>query len=88
MRRLAIATAVVAMLVAQEYVGAGLVRRADGRTSPAATYQPSSARPNLIVIVTDDQAHWTLGSYGNTDSRTSQIDRLATEESPLRLELR
>ncbi len=45
----------------------------------AGTYQSVPARPNLIVIVTDDQAHWTLGSYGNTDSRTSQIDRLATE---------
>ena len=31
------------------------------------------------MIVTDDQASWTLGSYGNADARTSQIDRLAAE---------
>ena len=41
--------------------------------------QASNPRPNLLMIVTDDQASWTLGSYGNTDARTSQIDRLAAE---------
>jgi len=79
--------AVVAAVVAS---GALVAGGTDGRTSQAATYRraaatsqpalptPDARRPNLIVIVTDDQAHWTLGSYGNTDSRTSQIDRLAT----------
>jgi len=31
------------------------------------------------MIVTDDQASWSLGSYGNADARTSQIDRIAAE---------
>lgn len=38
------------------------------------------ARPlNIISIVTDDQGEWTLGSYGNRDARTPNIDRLARE---------
>ena len=66
--------------VTVQYVGAGLVRRAPAAADLAAQpTQPPSSRPNLIVIVTDDQAAWSLGSYGNTDSRTTQIDRLAAD---------
>src|SRR5918995_1088967 len=36
-------------------------------------------RPNLIAIVTDDQAMWSIGAYGNTESRTPNMDRLARE---------
>ncbi|MGB7159603.1 MAG: sulfatase-like hydrolase/transferase [Tepidisphaeraceae bacterium] len=36
-------------------------------------------RPNLIVIVTDDQAMWSVGAYGNRESRTPNMDRLARE---------
>jgi uncharacterized sulfatase len=36
-------------------------------------------QPNLVVIMTDDQARWTLGAYGNTDSRTPNMDRIARE---------
>ncbi|MGV3516890.1 sulfatase family protein [Luteitalea sp.] len=80
--RLAVAMAAVAMMIGEQYVGAGLVWRPAGPdrgTSSAATYQPAPARPNLIVIVTDDQANWSLTSYGNPDAKTSQIDRLAQE---------
>ena len=55
-------------------------------TVPAAATlhdQPAAAsaggRPNLLFIVTDDQAHWSLGSYGNADARTPHLDRLARE---------
>lgn len=34
---------------------------------------------NLISIVTDDQAAWSIGAYGNRDSRTPNINRLARE---------
>jgi uncharacterized sulfatase len=34
-------------------------------------------RPNLIAIVTDDQADWTIGVYGNPQVRTPHLDRLA-----------
>src|SRR5688500_16930220 len=36
-------------------------------------------RPNLIAIVTDDQAMWSIGAYGNKESRTPNMDRLARE---------
>ncbi len=36
-------------------------------------------RPNIIAIVTDDQAMWSIGAYGNTESRTPNMDRLARE---------
>jgi uncharacterized sulfatase len=36
-------------------------------------------RLNIISIVTDDQAHWSIGAYGNRESRTPHMDRLARE---------
>ena len=36
-------------------------------------------RPNLVSIVTDDQAAWSIGAYGNRECRTPNIDRLARE---------
>lgn len=38
-----------------------------------------TARPNIISIVTDDQARWSVGAYGNRESRTPNMDRLARE---------
>src|SRR5688500_17496655 len=38
-----------------------------------------TTRPNIIAIVTDDQAMWSIGAYGNTESRTPNMDRLARE---------
>ncbi len=34
-------------------------------------------RPNIIVILTDDQGIWTLGCYGNIELPTPNLDRLA-----------
>jgi len=36
-------------------------------------------RLNLVSIVTDDQAAWSIGAYGNRESRTPNIDRLARD---------
>jgi arylsulfatase A-like enzyme len=36
-------------------------------------------RTNVVFILTDNQAAWTLGCYGNPDIRTPNIDRLAAE---------
>ena len=36
-------------------------------------------RLNFISIVTDDQAAWSIGAYGNRESRTPNMDRLARE---------
>lgn len=41
--------------------------------------QAPHGRHNLIFIVTDDQAKWSIGAYGNRDSRTPNMDRLARE---------
>src|SRR5262249_22919405 len=34
---------------------------------------------NLIAIVTDDQSRWSVGAYGNKESITPNMDRLAKE---------
>lgn len=39
----------------------------------------AAPRMNLISIVTDDQSEWSVGAYGNKESRTPNIDRLARE---------
>jgi len=36
-------------------------------------------RPNLVVIKTDDQAEWSLGCYGNKESKTPTLDKLAAQ---------
>lgn len=38
-----------------------------------------SARPNIIVILTDDHAIQTIGAYGSKYGATPNIDRLASE---------
>lgn len=47
----------------------------------------SAAEPtkyNIISIVTDDQAAWSLGCYGNKECRTPNMDRLAREGARFR----
>lgn len=39
--------------------------------------QPRQQRLNVISILTDDQALWTLSCYGSRESRTPNIDRIA-----------
>lgn len=35
--------------------------------------------PNLVFVLTDDQAQWAVGAYGNPDIHTPNMDRLAKE---------
>ena len=44
---------------------------------PAVRTQAGQARPNVIVILSDDQGPWAAGCYGNPEIRTPNIDRLA-----------
>ena len=37
----------------------------------------TAARPNIVLIITDDMGWADLGSYGATDIRTPNIDALA-----------
>lgn len=36
-------------------------------------------RPNLVLLLTDDQSTFSLGCYGNREAQTPQIDQLARE---------
>ena len=47
--------------------------------APSPSSTAGAQRVNLISIVTDDQAAWSIGAYGNRESRTPNMDRLARE---------
>ncbi|GAB3177033.1 sulfatase family protein [Telluribacter humicola] len=44
-----------------------------------ATAQKTSAKPNFIIIFTDDQGYGDLGCYGHPSIKTPNIDRMAVE---------
>jgi arylsulfatase A-like enzyme len=46
---------------------------------PPAQAQPTTDRPNVVLIITDDMGYADLGVYGAKDIRTPHIDRLARE---------
>ena len=45
----------------------------------SALAQTNQTRPNILMIVTDNQAPSTLGCYGNQEIKTPNIDRLANQ---------
>ena len=45
--------------------------------APARAQAP--ARPNVVLIVTDNHGAWSIGPYGNDDVRTPHLDRMARE---------
>jgi len=44
-----------------------------------ATARAAERRPNVVLILTDNQSAWTLGCYGNRDIHTPHIDALARD---------
>ena len=46
---------------------------------PAAAQSSAPARPNVILIVTDDVGYGDIGSYGAPDAKTPSIDSLARD---------
>lgn len=39
----------------------------------------AAERPNIVLIMTDNHGAWSLGSYGNPDIQTPNLDRMAAE---------
>jgi len=48
---------------------------------PGAPPAPAGARPNIVLIMTDDQGWPELGVHGNRDLETPNLDRLAVEST-------
>lgn len=67
-----------ACLIAPAIV-AGLLAGCSASTGPTASFDASAARPNIILIIADDQAPRTLGLEGNQLIRTPSLDRMARE---------
>ena len=44
-----------------------------------AVHLATAAKPNIILIMADDQAKQAIACYGNTDIKTPGLDRLASE---------
>jgi len=58
-----------------------LARAAAGGDLPADTsgLSPRLQRPNVVVVITDDQGHGDVGFHGNVKIRTPHLDRLARQ---------
>ena len=50
--------------------------------------RPAGGRPNVLLIVTDDQGWGDVGIHGNDKIRTPNLDRLAREGAPVHALLR
>ncbi len=47
--------------------------------APLAAFAQAAAKPNVVLIITDDVGYGDLGSYGAPDVKTPNIDRLARD---------
>ncbi len=47
--------------------------------APLAAYGASARRPNVVLILTDDQGYGDLGIHGNPSIRTPNMDRIGRE---------
>ena len=52
-------------------------RRQSPRNGDEGEHMARADRPNIVFILTDDQAVWAAGCYGNAEIRTPNLDRIA-----------
>jgi len=57
--------------------GVGAAAMLVGRVS--AQQAPKAGKPNIVMILADDQTYLDSGAYGNKDVKTPNIDRLAAQ---------
>jgi len=63
----------VLFAVATSVIGLGWLTQGMAGTPGA----PSTLKPNVVIVLADDLGYGDLGSYGATDIRTPNLDRLA-----------
>src|SRR5579859_7845346 len=56
-----------------------LICRQDNLVAQHAGNTHSPARPNIVIIISDDHAYQAISAYGSSLMRTPNIDRIANE---------
>ena len=59
--------------------GAGTAISADAKADVAASTTGAAARPNILLILSDDHSKPHVGCYNNPDIRTPNLDRFAAQ---------
>ncbi|HET8550451.1 MAG TPA: arylsulfatase [Bryobacteraceae bacterium] len=57
----------------------GRLTRRSFLAAPSLLAAPPARRPNILLIITDDQGYGDLGCHGNPHLKTPNIDRIAAE---------
>jgi len=56
-----------------------MTRRSFMSAAPAVALRPPESRPNVVLVITDDQGWFDVGVHGNPHIETPVMDRLARE---------
>ena len=67
------------LVAALAFAAAGMVLASRFAAAENSPQRSESARPNILLIITDDQGYGDLGVHGNPKLRTPNLDRFARE---------